>query len=242
MSEAKDNLVRLQKYMADAGVASRRKSEELITSGFVKVNGKVVTELGYKVGKNDIVEYKNKILENKEHIYYILNKPAGVLTSTFDKEGKKTVIDLIDTKERIYPIGRLNYNVSGAVILTNDGELANKLTKKSSSIPKIYHVRIKGLLTQTTFNKLYKGFKVGDNKYENLDVELVEVDNKAQSSLIKLTLSDSKNNDIYKIFEALGYEIKKIKRIEFAGISVEGLSTGEYRSLKIHEIKRLYSL
>ena len=237
-----EELVRLQKYMADRGVASRRKSEELISKGLVKVNGKVVTELGYKVNKNDVVEYDGKILSNIEHVYYMLNKPSGVLTSTFDKEGKKTVVDLVNTKERIYPIGRLNYNVSGIVILTNDGELANRLTKRSNKIPKVYHVRINGILNQTTFNKLYKGFTVNDKKYENLNIEIINTDLKNNSSLLKISLSDSKNNDIYKIFEALGYEIKKIKRQEFGGLSVEGLPSGEYRSLKIHEIKQLYSL
>ena len=237
-----EELVRLQKYMADRGVASRRKSEELITKGLVKVNGKIITELGYKVSKNDVVEYDGKVLSNIEHVYYMLNKPSGVLTSTFDKEGKKTVVDLIDTTERIYPIGRLNYNVSGIVILTNDGELANRLTKRSSSIKKVYQVRINGILNQTTFNKLYKGFSVKDKKYENLNIEIVNTDLKNSSTLLKLTLSDSKNNDIYKIFEALGYEIKKIKREEFGGLSIEGLASGEYRPLKIHEIKQLYSL
>ncbi len=234
--------IRLQKYLADCGVASRRKSEEFIVNGDVKVNGEVITELGYKVNKDDVVTFKGKVVEKKEHIYFILNKPTGVLSSSIDEKGKKCVVDLIDTDERIYPIGRLNYNVSGAIILTNDGQLANKLNKKSQSIKKIYQVRIDKQINQSTFNKLFKGFTSNGKKYDNLEVEVLDIDKKNDSTLLKLSINDTKNNDIDNIFEALGYKIKKMKRIEYAGISIEGLGIGEYRVLKLHEIRQLYSL
>lgn len=242
MQNKNETKIRLQKYLADSGVASRRKAEELIVAGLIKVNGDVVTELGYKVGKNDIVLYKDKLVEKKEHVYYLLNKPQGYLSSNVDDKKQKSIISLIETDTKIFPIGRLNYNVSGAIILTNDGELANRLNKKSGSIKKIYQVRIDKLINQSTFNKLHKGFTAKGIKYENLDVEVVELDKKNDSTLLNISIYDTKNNDIYNIFEALGYQIKKLKRSEYAGISVEGLKVGEYRPLKLHEIRQLYSL
>ncbi len=233
---------RLQKFLANAGIASRRKCEEYIKDGKVSVNGNIITELGFKVTNKDVILFNGKPIVKKEHIYYLINKPSGIISSTKDNEGKKSVIDLIDEKERIYPIGRLDYNVSGALILTNDGDLAYKLTKNSYKIKKVYQVRIKGIINQANFNKLYKGFKVNDKTYRDLDIELLNIDKEHESSLLKITLNDTKNNDIYKIFEALGYEVKKIKRLEFAGISIDDMAAGEYRKLKVHEIRKLYSL
>ena len=238
-------LVRLQKYMASCGVASRRKSEELITSGRVKVNGVVVTELGTKVSDKDEVEVDGKLLAKETKEYYIINKPAGYLTTNSDKDNRKIVTDLIDKKEvkvRLFSVGRLDYNVSGALILTNDGDLSYKLTRSHKSISKTYQLRLDGIISQVDINNLIRGVKSNLEKTTRADVEVMAFDKTNNSTLLKISFTADKTYNLYDIFESLGYKIKKMKRIEYAGITIEGLTSGDYRMLKPHEIKKLYSL
>ncbi|MBQ9448472.1 MAG: rRNA pseudouridine synthase [Acholeplasmatales bacterium] len=238
-------LVRLQKYMASCGVASRRKSEELITSGRVKVNGVVVTELGTKVSDKDEVEVDGKLLAKETKEYYVINKPAGYLTTNSDKDNRKIVTDLIDkklVKVRLFSVGRLDYNVSGALILTNDGDLSYKLTRSHKAISKTYQLRLDGIISQNDINNLIRGVKSNLEKTSRADVEVMTFDKENNSTLLKISFTADKTYNLYEIFESLGYKIKKMKRIEYAGITIDGLTSGDYRMLKPHEIKKLYSL
>ena len=204
---------RLQKVIANLGVTSRRKAEELINEGKVKVNGEVITELGYKVSDTDIIEVLDKII-NKEvkKEYYLLYKPSRVITSTSDEKGRKTVVDLIDTEARIYPVGRLDYDTTGALILTNDGELANILMHPTNKIPKTYLARIDGFLNKDDIERL------------------------------KLTIVEGRNHIVKRIFASLNHKVLKLKRTKIAFLNLEGLKIGEYRPLKLKEIEKLYSL
>ena len=240
-----DNKERLQKVMAACGVASRRKCEEIILAGRVKVNGEVVTELGTKVGKKDVITVDGKDLFKQQHVYYVLYKPTGYLTAVTDKLGRRTVMDLIDPetkKTRIFPVGRLDYDTSGVLLLTNDGDLSYRLTKSAKEIEKVYQVRINGIITQEAVTKLIRGVMIDGKMTKRAKLEVLDLDKKNQSSLIMLTITEGRNRQVRKMCEAVGYEVKKLKRVSFGGVSLEGLSVGEYRELKPHEIKVLYSL
>ena len=233
---------RLQKYIAESGYTSRRKAEELITQGKVKVNGKIIKELGTKVSGNDLVEVEGKVLkkeENKE--YYLLNKPRGVITSVSDDLDRKTVIDLINTDKRIFPIGRLDYDTTGALILTNDGELANLLMHPKNNIDKVYIAKVKGLLGKIELNKLERGIYIDGKKTSRAKARIKKYDKKTDSSIIELTIHEGKNHQVKKMFEALGYNVLKLKREKYAFLDVKNLKSGEYRSLNIKEVKKLYS-
>ncbi len=240
-----DNKERLQKVMAQAGVASRRKCEEIITAGRVKVNGIVVTELGTKVGPKDIVTVDNKALDKESLVYYVLNKPTGYLTAVSDKLGRRTVMDLIaveDKKERIFPVGRLDYDTSGVLLLTNDGTLSYKLTRSEKEVEKVYQARLDGIITQEAVERLLKGVMIDNVMTKRSHVEVVSFDRKNKSTLIKLGITEGRNRQVRKMCEAVGFPVKKLKRISFGGVTLDGLGVGEYRKLKPHEIKKLYSL
>lgn len=240
-----DNKERLQKTMASCGVASRRKCEEYILNGRVKVNGVVVTELGTKVSKKDKIEVDGKELIKEQLVYYVLYKPTGYLTSVSDPMGRRTVMDLIDSetkKTRIFPIGRLDYDTSGVLLLTNDGDLSYRLTRSAKEIEKIYQVRVNGIINQTAVTSLMKGVMIDGKMTKRAQVEVMDIDKVNKSSLIKITITEGRNRQVRKMCEAVGFEVKKLKRISFGGITLEGLSVGEYRQLKPHEIKVLYSL
>lgn len=240
-----DNRERLQKVMASCGVASRRKCEEIISQGRVKVNGIVVTELGTKVSKKDMIEVDGKALERQLLVYYVLNKPTGYLTAVSDKLGRRTVMDLIDSetkKTRIFPVGRLDYDTSGVLLLTNDGELSYKLTRSEREVEKKYQVRVDGIIDQDAVAKLIKGVVIDGVKTKRAQVEIISFDKKNNSSLIMLTITEGRNRQVRKMCEAIGYEVKKLKRVSFGGVDLDGLSVGEYRALKPHEVKKLYSL
>lgn len=240
-----DNKERLQKVMASCGVASRRKCEEYITSGRVKVNGSVVTELGTKVGKKDVIEVDGKELNKQQLVYYVLYKPTGYLTAVSDKLGRRIVMDLIDSetkKTRIFPIGRLDYDTSGVLLLTNDGDLSYRLTRSAKEIEKVYQVRVNGIINQEALTKLIRGVMIDGKMTKRAKVEVLDLDKPNNSSLLLLTITEGRNRQVRKMCEAVGHEVKKLKRVSFGGVSLDGLSVGEYRELKPHEIKVLYSL
>ncbi len=231
--------------MAQSGVASRRKSEEIIASGRVKVNGIVVTELGTKVGPKDVVVVDDKVLDKENLVYYVLNKPTGYLTAVSDKLGRRTVMDLIsleDKKERIFPVGRLDYDTSGVLLLTNDGTLSYKLTKSAKEIEKTYHARLDGIIDQNAVNKLIKGVMIDGKMTKRAKIAILDIDKKNNSCLISLTITEGRNRQVRKMCETVGYSVKKLKRVSFGGITLDNLKVGEYRPLKPHEIKVLYSL
>lgn len=238
-------LERLQKVMAACGVASRRACEEIILAKRVKVNGKLVDTLGTKVSKKDLIEVDGKPILREEKVYYLLNKPTGYLTTVKDNLNRRTIMDLLlpETKEnRVFPIGRLDYDTSGALLITNDGELSYRLTKSSLNVEKTYQVRVEGILTQDAVVKLMKGVMLDGILTKRAKIENVSFDREHSSTLFWLTITEGRNRQVRKMCELVGFPVKKLKRISFAGISIEGLIEGSYRPLKPHEIKKLYSL
>jgi 23S rRNA pseudouridine2605 synthase len=234
---------RLQKVIANLGYTSRRHAEELITKGLVKVNGEVVTELGTKVKPSDTIEVESTILDNnKNYEYYILNKPREVISSAKDEVGRKTVVDIIDTAERIYPVGRLDYDTTGIILLTNDGTLANKLMHPSSNIEKKYVAKVSGLVTGYDLKRLREGVIIDGKKTSRAKVNIKKYDKKTDKSLVELTIHEGRNHQIKKMMESVGHEVLKLKRETYANLNLSGLKPGEYRKLTNKEIAILYSL
>ena len=234
---------RLQKKIANLGYCSRRKAEELITKGLVEVNGEVVTKLGTTVKPGDIITVEGNILDNSRSFeYYLLNKPKGVVTTTNDEKGRTTVIDLIETNARIYPVGRLDYDTTGILILTNDGELANLLSSPSSNVDKTYIAKVEGEVTIPSIQALRKGVVIDGIKTKRAKVKLKSVDKKKKTSIVELTIHEGKNHQVKKMFEILGYKVTKLRRERYANLNLKGLMPGEYRPLSIKEVKVLYSL
>jgi 23S rRNA pseudouridine2605 synthase len=234
---------RISKVIANAGYISRRGADQLISMGKVLVNGEKAV-LGQKVDSNDIITIDGKIIEknNGNYEYYILNKPRGVISTNSDEKGRKTVTSLIETKERIYPVGRLDYDTTGAIILTNDGELTNKLLHPSKEIDKVYLAKVKGIITGFEINKLKNGVKIDNYKTSPAKVKLKSFDKKTNTSMVLLTIHEGHNHEVKKMFEAIGYDVIKLTRLSFAGIDVKSLKSGEYRKLSIKEVQKLYSL
>ncbi|MDD5887887.1 MAG: pseudouridine synthase [bacterium] len=234
---------RLQKIIAEAGIASRRKSEELITQGKVKVNGKVVRELGTKVSDKDCIEVEDKIIEKELKEYYLLNKPRGVVTTTKDEKNRKTVLDLIPTNARIYPIGRLDYDTTGALLLTNDGDFANILMHPKNEIEKVYIAKIKGIIKGEEINKLKDGVEIEPGIVVKANkVKLKKTDLKSNTSMVQITITEGRNHQVKKMFAAVGFEVVKLKRERIAFFDLKGLQSGEYRKLTAKEISKVYSL
>lgn len=234
---------RLQKKIANLGYCSRRKAEELISKGLVEVNGIVVTKLGTTVKPGDIITVEGNILDNsKAYEYYLLNKPKGIVTTTSDEKGRKTVIDLIDTKTRIYPVGRLDYDTTGILILTNDGELANLLMNPSSNVDKTYIAKVEGQVSIPSIQALRNGVIIDGVKTKKARVKLKSVDKKKNTSIVEITIHEGKNHQVKKMFESLGHKVIKLRREKYANLNLKGLMPGEYRPLSIKEVKILYSL
>lgn len=234
---------RLSKVIAKSGYVSRRKADELISKGKVLVNGEVAI-LGQKVNNNDVIMIDGKIINqsNDNYVYYLLNKPRGVITSNQDEKGRKTVIDLIDTDKRIYPVGRLDYDTTGALLLTNDGELTNKLLHPKNNIEKVYLAKIKGIITGTDINKLKNGVIIDNFKTSPAKVKLKSFNKKTNSSLVLIIIHEGHNHQVKKMFESIGYDVVKLTRLSFAGLKVNNLKSGESRLLSIKEVQKLYSL
>lgn len=234
--------VRLQKLIAESGYCSRRKAEELIQKGKVKVNGNIILEMGYKASYSDYIEVEGNPIENvEEKVYYLLNKPRGVVTTSSDDKGRKTVVDLIKTEKRIYPVGRLDYDTTGIILLTNDGELTNYLIHPKNNIEKVYVAKIKGLIKKEELKKLCKGIFIDGKKTSNAKAKILKIDKKTNSSIVELIIHEGKNHQVKKMFSAIGYEVLKLKRESIAFLTLDGLKSGEYRQLSIKEIKKLYN-
>lgn len=233
---------RLQKIIAESGYASRRKAEELITKGKVIVNGKVVTELGTKANYSDDILVDGKKIEKEEKEYYIFNKPRGVITSTSDDKGRKVVTDYFESNKRLYPVGRLDYDTTGLLIVTNDGELANLLMHPSNDIEKVYIAKVNGIVKGEDIRNLKIGVVIDNTKCIPKKVKLRKFDRKTNSSIVEVIISDGKNHEVKKMFENIGFEVEKLKRERIAFLTLGNLNSGEYRKLNIKEIKQLFSL
>ena len=232
---------RLQKVIAASGITSRRKAEELIKNGKVKVNGKVVTELGTKVDNKDEIEVDNKIIEKEAKEYYLLNKPRGVITTTSDDKDRKTVVELIDTDKRIYPVGRLDYDTTGALLLTNDGDFANILTHPKNNIDKVYLAKLNGIIKGEQINKLKDGVLIDDILVKASRVKLKKVNKDNNTSMVEITIHEGKNHQVKRMFESVGFLVDKLTRERIGIFTLEGLKSGQYRKLTPKEVQIIYS-
>lgn len=234
---------RLQKVIARAGIASRRKAEELITGGKVKVNGQIVKELGTKVSSSDKVEVNEIPIEKEIPVYFLLYKPRGVISSVLDDKGRKVVTDFFPSiKERIYPVGRLDYDTSGLIIMTNDGEFANVLMHPRGEIEKVYVAKTKGIPSKENLRKLEKGIMLDDGKTAPARVKVLSMDNKKQTAIIEITIHEGRNRQVRRMFEAIGHEVLKLKRERYGFLTLGGLTAGDARELTPHEVKQLRAL
>ena len=233
--------MRLNKYLAACGVASRRDCDEIIKSGRVRVNGKVAS-LGQDVNEGDEVMLDNSKVSLKKNEYYILNKPKGYLSTVEDDKGRKTVLDLLPpTVGRIYPVGRLDYDSEGLLILTTDGELAQRLTHPSNEVPKTYLVRIEGTATEATLNPIRSGIEI-EGGYVTKKCKAHIVETNKEYTKIHITLTEGKNREIRKMFAAIGREVTLLKRIKVGELTLRGLDRGAYRKLTKQEVAYLMSI
>jgi len=235
-----DGLIRLNKFVANSGVCSRREADNLIAMGLVSVNGTTITEMGYKVKPTDEVRHEGKRLKAEKPVYILLNKPKGFLTTTDDPQERHTVMNLISgaCKERVYPVGRLDRNTTGLLLFTNDGELADKLTHPSYNVKKIYKADLDKPITKADFEKIAEGVQLEEGRAVPDDVAIVSDDKKT----IGIELHIGWNRIVRRIFEALGYQVVKLDRVVYAGLDKKDLPRGNWRMLKEAEVVRLKHL
>lgn len=234
---------RLQKVIASYGYTSRRKAEELIKKQKVMVNGKIITELGTKVSEHDIISIDGVIInKDVKHEYYVLNKPRSVISSVNDESGRITVVDLINTEARIYPIGRLDYDTTGIILLTNDGDFANTLMHPSMEIEKTYIAKIDKILTKEDILAIKKGITIDKRKVEVRKFKIRRKDLDKNTEIVELTIVEGRNHIIKKMFKEIGISVVKLSRIAYGFLNIKDLKSGEYRNLTIKEIKKLYAL
>lgn len=227
--------------MAEAGIASRRKAEELILEGKVKVNGKTINELGIKIVPNkDIVEYNGKkVILEKEYVYILLNKPIGYVTTVKDQFNRDSILDLVKTNKRIVPVGRLDMYTSGAIILTNDGDFVYKVTHPKHEIEKTYTVTIKGIIKDNEVEDLRKGVKIEDYITKPAKVKILKTDEEKNISRLEITIHEGKNRQVRKMCEAIDHKVLALHRSKIAGIEVKDLELGKWRYLTKNEVRKI---
>jgi 23S rRNA pseudouridine2605 synthase len=232
---------RLQKVLAEAGIASRRKCEEIITAGRVQVNDKTVTTLGVKVDPaHDVIKVDGRPIGQQKKIVVLLHKPKGVITSVSDPGGRKVVTDFLPgIKERVYPVGRLDYDTEGLLLLTNDGELAQLLTHPKYHVPRTYHATVKGVPHGSLLDKLRQGVQLEDGVTSPADVEYLDINPEKNETVITITIYEGRNRQVRRMFEAIKHPVVKLKRVEFGPIRLNGVPRGKYRHLTQEEIKEL---
>lgn len=234
---------RLQKVMAHAGIASRRKCEQLMLDGKVEVNGKQVTELGFKVDpKQDEILVNGRKIKMEQYIYMAFHKPKGVITSLKDPKGRKVITDFIKKiPERVYPVGRLDYDSEGLLLLTNDGELANVLMHPRHHVAKTYHAYVKGVPHGEILEQLRRGIQLEDGMTAPAEADYIDVSPDAKESILTITIYEGKNRQVRRMFESVGYPVQRLKRVRFGPVELERLPRGKYRSLTKDEIGQLLS-
>lgn len=233
---------RLNKFIASSGICSRRKADEYIEQGKVTVNGKVVTELGFQIGPKDKVLVENKLIKPLKNEYYRFYKPAGYITTSEDEKGRKTIYDIIPPElKKLKPVGRLDKESTGLIVMTNDGELINEMTHPSIKVPKTYIVTINGKLTPEDGEKMYNGLEIetdtGEKKTAYAEVLPIELGNK--SSMVQVVLYQGINRQIRKMFAVLGFEVVSLKRIQHGTITLDGLKKGQIKPMKPKHVKEL---
>lgn len=231
---------RLQKVLAAAGIASRRESEKIIIAGRVKVNNKIITEMGYKVKANDAISVDNKRIRAQKKVYYIFYKPRGIVTTMKDPQGRTTISDLIeDLKERVFPVGRLDYNTEGLLLLTNDGVLAQKLMHPSHEISKSYQATVPGIVPEEKLDLLRIGVKLEDGVTRPALVDLIGYDHEKNITVFNIAIYEGKNRQIRRMCDFIGFPVRKLKRYKMANLSINGLKKGEIRPLYTEELAAL---
>ncbi|APX72921.1 rRNA pseudouridine synthase [Companilactobacillus allii] len=232
--------IRLQKFMADAGVASRRKSEQMISEGHVVVNGKTVREMGIKVDHSDKIEVDGMPLHSEKKRYILMYKPRGVISAVKDDKNRKVVTDLLeDVDERVYPIGRLDYDTSGLLLLTNDGDFANLLMHPRYHVEKTYIAKVQGFLTVEEIKKLENGLKLKDYTTSRAKVHIMSKDTKKNTSLVKMVIHEGHNHQVKNMFAAVGHPVEKLAREKYGFLTLDGLVSGKYRNLTRLEVAQL---
>lgn len=233
---------RLQRFLAQNGIASRRKCEEYILQGKVKVNGNVVTQLGTQIDpEKDEIKFLNELVKNTDvkHIYILLNKPIGYVTTVKDQFNRETVMDLIDIKERLVPVGRLDMYTSGALILTNDGNFVYKITHPKHEITKTYNVTLKGKITKDEVENLKAGVVIDDYKTKPAKVRILKIDEEKDISRVEIIIHEGKNRQVRKMCEAIGKKVLALHRSKIGDIGVQNLKIGKWRYLTESEVKKL---
>ncbi len=234
---------RLQKIISNSGYTSRRKAEELILEGRVLVNG-VKANIGDKVDNNATILIDGVAINKNDgnYVYYLLNKPRGVISTSCDEKGRKTVVDLIDTDKRIYPIGRLDYDTTGVLLLTNDGNLTNLLLHPKNNVDKTYLAKIEGIMSITDLYKLKDGVKIDNYIAKPTRVKIKSINKKNNTTMVEVTVHEGHNHEIKDMFKVIGYDVIKLTRLSFAFLTVGKLKAGEYRLLSLKEVQKLYSI
>ncbi len=233
---------RLQKILQRAGVASRRKAEEMILEGRVQVNGEIVTALGTKASFSDEIIVDGKKLKVEDKVYYVLYKPEGYVSTTKDEFNRLTVSDLIPVKERVFPIGRLDYDTSGVLLFTNDGDFANALMHPTGVVEKEYSVKISGLFRKESSKLLERGVDLGDFHTQPAKIFNVEYDKQKQNTILSIVITEGKYHQVKRMFDMVGHKVLKLKRERYGCVTLKGMNKGDYRPLKIHEVKKLWNL
>lgn len=233
---------RLQKVIAASGIASRRKAEEMIQQGRVKVNGQTVKEMGVKVSTQDRIEVDGHEINKEEKVYYLLNKPKRTICSVSDDKERDTVVDIIDCKERIFPVGRLDYETTGLLLLTNDGEFANGLMHPRNHIRKTYEVVVKGVLTDGMCALLEKGIELEDGKTLPAEVFVLQRSEKKNKTVLQITIQEGRNRQVRRMMEFFNCEVTRLNRIQYAFLDLGNLRQGQYRKLRMFEVRKLMSI
>lgn len=235
---------RLQKVLSHAGVCSRRKAEELITKGQVRVNGRVVRELGSEADPmRDTIEVMGEVIRRERPKYFLFYKPDRVITSLSDPEGRRTVADYFrNVRERVFPVGRLDYHSEGAILMTNDGELDNLLTHPRYQVNKVYEVTVRGRFSPKAAEKMAKGVKIDTGMTAPCEIEILEYNKEKNKTKVRMTLHEGKNREIRKMMEVFHHMVFELVRVQYAFLTLDGLKRGEYRKLTREEVKKLYDL
>ena len=233
---------RLQKVLAQAGIASRRRSEDLIREGRVKVNGQIVTEMGTQVSKKDIIFVDDKPIRKEDKVYYLLYKPKKVICTNNDTKDRVTAASLIECEERIFPVGRLDYDTTGILLLTNDGEFANEMAHPKYHIPKVYNLDIKGILTVEHLKQLEKGILLDGKMTLPAKIKVLKRDGEKNLTTLEIRIQEGRKHQVKNMFAYFDYKVTRLHRKQYGTLTLKGLSSGEYRQLKPFEIKQLKAL